>query len=281
MLDIYRLILNVCFISFSFNLFLIVVIRIGASGWSYREWYSVFYPKGLSSSDMLSYYARFFDTSEVNSSFYSIPRKDTIYFWSKKTPENFVFAIKVYKGITHEKKLSNVQRDLLEFVGKFEALERSKKLGPFLIQLPPRFKKNLKLLEGIASFLSTCREKYGYKFAIEFRHRSWIVSSTFNLLDKYKIAYVIVDEPLLPSIVRVTADFAYIRWHGRGRRIWYDYKYSLEELKKWVPKVREAESSAKIVYGYFNNHFHGHAIKDALIMKELLGIRAPSMPSLF
>ncbi len=249
------------------------MIRIGASGWSYLEWYGVFYPRGLNSSDMLSYYAKFFDTSEVNSSFYSIPKKDTVHFWSRKTPENFVFAIKVYRGITHEKKLSNVQRDLISFIEKFEALERSRKLGPFLIQLPPRFKKNLNLLESIALFLSTCREKYGYKFAIEFRHRSWVVSSTFKILERYGIAYVIVDEPLLPPVVKVTSDFAYIRWHGRGKEIWYNYKYSIDQLKKWVPKIKEIESSTEVVFGYFNNHFHGNAIKDALVMKELLGLR--------
>jgi uncharacterized protein YecE (DUF72 family) len=101
---------------------------------------------------------------------------------------------------------------------------------------------------------------------------SWIREETWDLLKKFKVAYTIVDEPLLPPEVHLTADLAYFRWHGRGERPWFDYRYSKEELESWVPKVEEASRKVKKVVGYFNNHFHGYAPENCLYLIEKLGL---------
>jgi uncharacterized protein YecE (DUF72 family) len=107
---------------------------------------------------------------------------------------------------------------------------------------------------------------------VEFRNLSWMRDETWSLLEKYKVAYVIVDEPLLPPEVQLTADFAYFRWHGRGERPWFDYRYSKDELEPWIPKVEESARKVKKVVGYFNNHFHGYAPENCLYLIEKLGL---------
>jgi uncharacterized protein YecE (DUF72 family) len=97
-------------------------------------------------------------------------------------------------------------------------------------------------------------------------------AETWDLLRKYNVAYVNVDEPLLPPQVHLTADFTYFRWHGRGERPWFDYLYEKAELDEWVPKVEEAAKNVKKVYGYFNNHFHGYAPENCLYLIEKLGL---------
>ena len=131
--------------------------------------------------------------------------------------------------------------------------------------------KREKPREGLLSILP-----HGFKYAIEFRHNSWLQNSTWPMLSKYNVAYTIVDEPLLPPEVHVTADFAYIRWHGHGQRPWYDYHYTEKELDSWVPKVKEIEPSVKTTYGYFNNHFHGYAVENALKILQMLGKLTPA-----
>ncbi len=112
---------------------------------------------------------------------------------------------------------------------------------------------------------------HGFRYAIEFRHKSWMDPRTWKTLSKYNVANTIVDEPLLPPEVHVTADFAYLRWHGRGNRPWYDYHYTEEQLREWVPKVQQVQDSAKILYGYFNNHFHGYAVENCLRIMQMIG----------
>jgi hypothetical protein len=113
------------------------------------------------------------------------------------------------------------------------------------------------------------------RFSIEFRHKSWWNEETWALLRKYNIANTIVDEPLLPPDPVVTTDFAYVRWHGRGKRPWYDYEYPVDELKPWLPKVKEVANRTQKVVGYFNNHFHGYAVENCLQVLEMLGVAAP------
>ena len=240
------------------------MILVGTSGWSYAEWYGPFYPSYLPKANMLLYYSRFFDTAEVNSSFYSYPSQKTVMYWYKKTPSSFHFAVKLNQKITHEKRLLNVEEELESFLKTISIL--GEKLGVILVQLPPSLRLDPKLLE---EFLSKLPKKY--KFAVEFRHKSWLKDEVFSMLEKYGVAYVCVDEPLLPPIARVTSSIAYVRFHGRGEKVWYDYKYSRRELEEWKPKIEELDASAEKVYVFFNNHFHGHAVEDALVLKELLG----------
>jgi uncharacterized protein YecE (DUF72 family) len=112
-----------------------------------------------------------------------------------------------------------------------------------------------------------------FKYAVEFRNVSWMRDETWQLLQKYEVAYTNVDEPLLPSEVHVTSsEFAYFRWHGRGEKIWFDYKYAQDELNPWISKVEEAATKVKRIYGYFNNHYHGYAPENCLHMLEKLGL---------
>jgi len=246
-------------------------IRLGTSGWSYREWVGPFYPD--SKTRMLSHYSQVFRTVEIDSTFYSYPSRGTVFGWLRYTPKDFVFSAKLPKVITHEKKLDlrqGVKADLLRFVELMEPLQRAGKLFTLLIQLSPGLRKDLDLLED---FLKGLPEGYG--FAIEFRHKTWWDEDVWNLLRKYDIANTIVDEPLLPPEPVVTADFAYMRWHGRGRRPWYNYCYSIDELKPWIPRIMEVADKTKAIYGYFNNHYHGYAVENCLQVLEMLGAATP------
>jgi uncharacterized protein YecE (DUF72 family) len=246
-------------------------IRLGTSGWSYREWIGPFYKKKEKS--MLSAYTKVFKTVEINSTFYRYPSKGMAMGWLKYSPTDFIFVAKLPKLITHEKKLSlveGVEDDLKRFCELMEPLHLNGKLGCILIQLPPRFGFNLDLMEDFFKILPT-----NIKFAVEFRDSSWMRDETWRLLKKYKVAYTIVDEPLLPPEVHVTSKIAYFRWHGRGTRPWYNYRYSINELEPWVPKVKEVASKVETVYGYLNNHYHGYAVENCLQILEMLGALTP------
>jgi len=166
--------------------------------------------------------------------------------WDRYSPRSFVFNAKLPQTITHER-LDALGKPLEEELDRFAnlmlPLNNSGKLGCLLIQLPPRYKYDPNHLEEFLSLLP-----HGFKYAIEFRHKSWIRDETWRTLSKYNVAYTIVDELLLPPDVHVTADFAYMRWHGRGQRPWYDYHYTEKELTDWVPKVKEVEGSVKTTY---------------------------------
>lgn len=235
------------------------MLLLGTSGWSYVDWMGPLYE---SDKLMLRQYSEVFNTVEVDSTFYSYPPPSVVKAWARSTPRGFVFSAKVPRLITHE---GGTVEDLKRFLSLMEPLREADKLGPLLFQLPPSLKLDLEWLEKLLRELPQ-----GYSFAVEFRDPSWMVEDAFKLLERYGVAYTIVDEPLLPPIVRVTAGFAYIRWHGRGSRPWYNYHYSLDELEPWVPRLREALSRAEVAYGYFNNHFHGYAVSNCLQMLKLM-----------
>jgi uncharacterized protein YecE (DUF72 family) len=243
---------------------------IGTSGWSYKEWEDVFYPPGEKSK--LSFYARYFKTVEIDSSFYAYPKEGMVHGLARFTPDDFVFSAKLPKLITHEKKLDmgkGVHSDLIRFLGVMRPLVERGKLGPVLIQLPPSFsyEKDVKKLDGFLGSLPG-----DVSFAVEFRNLSWLRPESYDMLRRAGVANTIVDEPLLPPDTVVTSpDFAFLRWHGRNDKPWYDYRYKQEELDPWVGKVREVTAKVKKTYGYFNNHFRGAAVENALQMLEKLG----------
>ncbi|MCS7365848.1 MAG: DUF72 domain-containing protein [archaeon GB-1867-035] len=244
---------------------------IGTSGWSYDDWIGPFYNENIKS--MLRYYSKIFRTAEINSTFYSYPDRSTVLGWLRYTSDDFVFTAKIPQLVTHEKRINvdkGVEEDLKRFIELMEPLIQANRLGCLLIQLPPKFKFNIDRLESFLAILPDY-----VRFAVEFRDLSWLRSETFKLLEKYGVAYTIVDEPLLPPEVHVTADFACIRWHGRGKKPWYNYRYSEEELGEWIPKIREVASQVNVVYGYFNNHYHEYSIENCLIVLEMLGIITP------
>ena len=246
-------------------------ILLGTSGWSYRDWIGPFYKKKEKS--MLKAHSKVFKTVEIDSTFYAYPSKGTVMGWAKYSSEDFVFSAKLPKLITHEKMLNlkeGVEEDLNRFCDLIRPILLNGKLGCLLIQLPPKYKFDPNHLEKFLQILPA-----EFKFAVEFRHLSWMRNETRKLLKKYRVAYTIVDEPLLPPEVQVTSDSAYFRWHGHGTRPWFNYRYKVEELKPWVPKVRKVAKGVKKVYGYFNNHFHGYAVENCLQVLEMLGNLTP------
>jgi len=189
-----------------------------------------------------------------------------------RAPEEFIFTAKVPQEITHKLRLdiaAGADQRMQEYLHLMSPLHETHRLGPLLIQLPPSFEYTH--FEILDRFLKTLPGDW--EFAVEFRHLSWILDDTFDLLRRYQVAYCIVDEPLLPPRVEVTAPFSYIRWHGHGKKLWYYYLYNQEELKAWVPKVENIiKETPKHVYGYFNNHWHGFAARNCVEMMELLGL---------
>jgi uncharacterized protein YecE (DUF72 family) len=243
-------------------------ILLGTSGWSYNEWEGKFYEKG--ERRKLRAYTHIFKTAEIDSTFYRNPSKGVVMGWNRYTPPDFVFTAKLPKLITHTKKLGlkgDVKRDLEEFLDLMLPLRQNGKLACLLIQLPPKYSYNP---DNIKTFFEMLDNRFQY--AVEFRNVTWLRDETFALLKDHNVAYTIVDEPLLPGEIHVTADFAYFRWHGRGKNIWFDYNYSKEELDAWVPKVQETASKTKKIYGYFNNHFHGYAPENCQYLLEKLGL---------
>ncbi|MFQ5950640.1 MAG: DUF72 domain-containing protein [Candidatus Geothermarchaeales archaeon] len=247
-------------------------LLLGTSGWSYREWEGPFYES--SKERKLARYAEIFPVAEINSTFYAYPSRGLVWGWVKNTPDEFVFTAKLPRLITHDKMLQvseGAHMDLKSFVDVMQPLKAAGKLGCLLIQLPPSFDYRP---EELGQFFEVLPE--GFDFAIEFRNLSWLRGETWELLRDYSVAYTTVDEPLLPPTVHLTADFGYIRWHGRGQRPWFNYRYRSEELEPWVPKVEEVTSSTKKTFGFFNNHFHGFAVENGLQILEMLGQLSPA-----
>lgn len=246
-------------------------VFLGTSGWSYKDWVGPFYTE--KDKSLLRAYSKVFRTVEIDSTFYRYPSKGTVMGWAKYSPDGFVYSAKLPKLITHEKKLDlheGVEEDLQKFIELIEPLSLSGKLGLVLIQLPPKFDYKPKELEDFFKILPT-----HVRFAVEFRDPSWLREETWALLEKYRVAYTIVDEPLLPSEIHATSNIAYFRWHGHGTRPWYNYRYQIEELEPWIPKINETAGKVEKIYGYFNNHYHGYAVENCLQVLEMLGVLTP------
>lgn len=244
-------------------------IKLGCSGWDYRDWEDSFY-SGKDKSK-LSAYSEVFRTTEINSTFYSYPSEELVYGWMKHTPHDFKFSVKLNRLITHEKQLNldtNVKTDVERFCALLRPLQDAGKLSCILIQLPPAMEFEAKML---VEFLGILPE--GFRYALEFRNTTWVNRGVEarKILRQFNVASVIVDEPLLPVETELTADFAYIRWSGRGKRIWYNYRYSREELSAWKKRIEEISKQAE-VFGYFNNHYHGYAPENCIEILEMLGI---------
>jgi len=200
--------------------------------------------------------------------------KGTFIGLSRATPEGFEFSVKVPETITHEKKLSIQQGAFADFEKYLEFLEPIKtynKLGVILFQLPPYF--TVSDFSKIEPFLDKLPK--GYEYAVEFRHPSWDTEGALELLQQHNIASVLTDSPepelqFLSNPV-VTADHSFIRLHGRNPGFWYNYLYSRQELEPWVEKVNEIKPKVKNLRIYFNNHYAGKAVINALQFKEMTG----------
>ena len=240
-------------------------IFIGTSGWHYKHWLGgVFYPAGTTGSQMFEFYARHFNTVEINNSFYRLPTAKTFDAWRESAPRDFVFAVKGSRFITHMKKLKDARSSTERFFLVADRLE--KKLGPILFQLPPRWKLNV---ERLAEFLEALPGEHQYAF--EFRDESWLVPEVFALLRRYKAGFCVHDFADMKIPIEVTADFAYVRFHGpTSAKYWGSY--SKGQLRKWAERIDGWRSELAAVYVYFNNDPEGAAVRNALTLKELLNV---------
>ena len=258
-------------------------VLIGCSGWSYADsyekggWVKAFYPDAQTKK--LQYYAQFFNTAEMDATFYEkfykYMTKDTFTVMTNATPDNFQFAVKVPETVTHDKRLDindGAMAILVEFLDKISPLKISNKLGAVLIQLPPSF--TVKEFKNTEEFLD--RLPSGYDYALEFRHPSWDTEGPWELLKHYNIAAVMTDSPEPDNLQFlsepiITANHSFVRWHGRNVKPRYNYLYSKEELRPWVDKINKISPETAIVRGYFNNHYGARAVVNALEFKQMLG----------
>jgi uncharacterized protein YecE (DUF72 family) len=249
-------------------------LKVGCSGWSYDDWKGIFYSPSVRS--MLQEYTKIFPTAEINASFYRMPDKGVVQGWARYTPEGFELAAKVPQSITHNKKLKGAAEDLAAFVEMMAPVKEAGKLGPLLLQLPSSLRFDARVLKDLFAALPK-----GYDFAIEPREASWMAPEAIKTMRDANVCLVAVDEPLLPPVIHVTADFLYVRWHGHGKQPWYNYQYSKEQLEPWVPRIRKAAEEVSRGYGFFNNHYHGFAPKNALEMTAMLSQLTPAQQEMF
>lgn len=268
------------------------MILVGTCNWSDHLG---FYPSGVKPTDRLAYYARFFPIVEVDSTFYALQSARNFAKWADATPENFVFNVKAYKALTlHERDAQGQTvpptREIVErFSGAVEPLRAAGKLRALLFQFPPWFIAT----ERNRDYLAQVREMFPDDLlAVEFRHRSWLAlrerERTCATLRDLRMVYTIVDEPQgesnsVPPLVAVTNPaLAIVRFHGRNQETWnnpglkgsqerFNYRYTTDELRGWLPNVHEAASEARTVHLLFNNNAGNYAVVNGLEMRDLLG----------
>lgn len=234
---------------------------IGTSGWSYPHWRTVFYPDTLPGSAYLDYYARHFSSVEINHSFYQLPSTTTIEHWCAQVPTQFLFAVKASRFITHMKKLRDPDQTLPPFFQSITPLKHH--LGPILFQLPPRWHCNLARLEQFLASLSP-----DYRYAFEFRDRSWIAAPVLAALRRANAAFCIYDLNGYQSPAHVTADFVYLRLHGPDGP--YQGSYSSQVLHSWADRIANWRGQRHKVFCYFDNDTQGFAVDNALALQAML-----------
>jgi len=236
-------------------------IYIGTSGWIYNHWVEAFYPEDFPKAKWLEFYAEHFSTVELNASFYRLPKPQAFENWRKRTPDDFLWAVKASRYITHVRRLTEVAEPLERLYHAVEGL--GGKLGPILFQLPP----SLPFHEEV--FCRFCQHlRKDRLHVLEVRHPSWEHQKAIDLIREHNMAPCISDTAgRYPYIEKNTASFVYIRLHGSQKL--YASEYSEPELQAYAQKIRQW---AKDTCLYFDNDYHGYAVKNARRMKEILGL---------
>jgi len=235
-------------------------IYIGTSGWTYQDWAGRFYPEKIKGSDRLSYYAQYFNTVEVNATFYRLPTGAMLTAWNKRLGPDFHLVVKGSRTITHLKKVRDHQQPLTAFLDRVLKLDRLKVI---LWQLPPSLHKDLARLENFLTGLPG-----SVRHAVEFRHKSWWDEEAAEVLARHSAAFVAVSHPRLPETIFPTTDVVYLRFHGSGRDL-YKHDYSREELKAWAERVRP-HLPGRTLYAFFNNDYQAYAPRNAELFRKLL-----------
>jgi uncharacterized protein YecE (DUF72 family) len=237
-------------------------ILIGTSGWSYRSWRGPFFPKNVMVKHHLQYYATQFSATELNGVFYRTPTVEAVRGWRENTPDDFVFAWKASKFITHWKRLTRKSRNSLALLeSRLRIL--GPKAGPVLFQLPPQFTVNRERLAGFLKLLKSSR-----RYAFEFRHSSWYGPPILDLLREHDVSLCLSDHHDAPAPWEVTASFVYVRGHGpRGT---YKGHYSDRTLRSWVRQIAAWRRGGRDVYVYFDNDQKSAAAADAAKLQRML-----------
>jgi uncharacterized protein YecE (DUF72 family) len=240
-------------------------IYIGTSGWSYKDWKGAYYPEQLKSEEWLAYHAKNFNTTEINTSFYHLPKPETVQHWAEQTPKKFKFCPKISRYITHIKRLAQPEETLPRFFEVFDLIKD--RLGPVLIQLHPNLKFDKERAEH---FFKVLRKKYpDYSFAFELRHDSWLCTDCYKLLRKYEIAFVISQSGEgFPYAEEVTAKDIYVRFHGPEQL--YASEYSKEMLQDYAKKFKKWQKEGHDIWAFFNNDWYAYAVKNARELMELV-----------
>lgn len=236
-------------------------IRIGTSGWEYPHWVGSFYPRDLARDRRLEFYADRFDTVELNNSFYRLPDADVFSRWAQRVPEQFAFAVKASRYLTHLRRLREPDEPLQRLWSRADRLGTH--LGPMLYQMPPRWRPNY---DRLAGFLASV--PHGRPQAIEIRDRRWYGARLTGMLAHAGVAMCIHDMPESRPAPERVGPFAYVRFHGAGER--YGGAYSAQRLTAWAGRMAAWSEQGWPVWAYFNNDIGGHAIRDAERLRSLL-----------
>jgi uncharacterized protein YecE (DUF72 family) len=239
----------------------------GTSGWTYASWRGTYYPDDLPSRRYLEFYSREFPTTEVNYSFYHLPRPQTYANWAEQVPKEFLFAVKASRFITHTKRLSGVEDAWRTFVENARSL--GDHLGPILLQFPASFPKSQ---DRLTAFLEMAQEAISdqsqCRLVFEFRHESWFTHDVYRLLKQHGAALCNADSPRYPRKDVLTADWVYVRYHGRSHL--FASSYTKDELAKEARVLRQYVRDGIEVFVYFNNDAQGYAVENARTLRQLL-----------
>ena len=238
-------------------------LRIGCSGWQYKDWREIVYPVGLPQRRWFEHYQQLFDTVELNSTFYRLPAASTVEGWASAARPGFLFAVKLGSFGSHRMKLNDAGSWLPNHLDR--VLRLGEHLGPTLVQLPPRWKRNAQRLD---EFLSVAPKTV--RWAVELRERSWLHEDVFEVLAKHEAA-LCVHDLLADHPFRLTTDWTYVRFHGpRALTQPYHGSYGPARLARWSRWFEELLSNGHDVYAYFNNDWYGNAVRDATTLRDLL-----------
>lgn len=263
-------------------------IRVGTSGYSFKDWVGTVYPTGAKSSDFLSLYAKWFDAAEINSTYYRVPSPFMFVNMLKKVPPDFTFVVKVPKEMTHEREKFD---EVLEpFVKGILPLIEAGQLGGLLAQFPYSFKATGDSLSHLKR-LSQAFVEQGLPVNVEFRHKGWYSEEIFASLHDLGLGFVNVDLPSLENLPEpsniTTSEVGYYRLHGRNAKMWwqhptpshrYNYLYDDEQLEEWAVRVEQTAEKTKACYVFANNCHLGKSAANALCLRERFKLSKPTPP---
>jgi uncharacterized protein YecE (DUF72 family) len=238
-------------------------VRIGCSGWNYKSWRDRFYPRGLSASRWLEFYAERFDTVEINNTFYRLPERSVFAAWRERMPAGFLAAVKGSRYLTHMKRLRDPEEPLTRLFSRADAL--GSKLGPVLYQLPGHFTCDRPRLDRFLSALPRTRRNRRLHHVMEFRHPSWYVPEVFEVLTRHRVALCLHDKAGSALAGPFVGPFVYLRFHGTSGR--YHGSYSASQLDHWAHRIAERLHEGQRVFAYFNNDPDAVAVANALALR--------------